>query len=432
FAPAVVIDTVDLPPAGGEFGPAPWQLVVPEFDLGAAVGDGCLTLNVWSPQHASGLPVVLWFYGGGFEGGAASIALFDGEALAASVPCVVVTANYRVGAYGFATLEHHGGRLRHANNLGLGDAMAAYQWVLRTIALFGGDPARVTVAGQSAGGFLSMALAVSPTVPAPSAVACFSGGASRIVSESVAREIGDALLAELELADDPEDIIDLPPAQVIAAQSRIIPTDLGVRNGPSPYAFGVALDGSAERPIVPRHPLDAVASGALLDTFVLSSATSLEAVGFDPSAVAAADSTGVAQEVMTFSSGADSALVAAYATDDPDPSSARARLLSDYIYRLPAARLVETQVTTGGRAALLEVAGGEDGPAGHGAELRALFGAVSTDADAQIARVFSHLISHGCTSRGTIADPIVVGASRDDRIIPLHRLVELWKGVPRP
>lgn len=121
--------------------------------------DGCLTLNVWSPAEPSdaGRPVLVWLHGGGFTSGSGGWDWYDGARLAALGDLVVVTANYRLGPLGWLHLPEAG-----AANLGLQDQAAALRWVHENIAAFGGDPARITVGGQSAGAYTALCLAVAP------------------------------------------------------------------------------------------------------------------------------------------------------------------------------------------------------------------------------------------------------------------------------
>ncbi|MES1199292.1 MAG: carboxylesterase family protein [Pseudomonadota bacterium] len=127
--------------------------------------EDCLYLNVWTPAHSANehLPVLVYYYGGGFIAGAGDELRYDGESMAEH-GVVVVTVNYRMGAFGFmahpeltAESPHHA-----SGNYGLLDQVAALQWVHDNVAAFGGDPARVTVAGESAGSFSSSAMMASP------------------------------------------------------------------------------------------------------------------------------------------------------------------------------------------------------------------------------------------------------------------------------
>ena len=117
------------------------------------MGEDCLYLNVWTPSTTKkGLPVLVYFYGGGFVAGDGSEARYDGESMAAK-GIVAVTVNYRLGVFGFmAHPELTKESPHHASgNYGLLDQAAALRWVQKNIAAFGGDPKRVTIAGESAG-----------------------------------------------------------------------------------------------------------------------------------------------------------------------------------------------------------------------------------------------------------------------------------------
>jgi para-nitrobenzyl esterase len=127
--------------------------------------EDCLYLNVWTaaPSAKGRLPVMVWIYGGGFAAGAASEPRQDGENLARK-GVVVVSMNYRLGIFGFfahADLAKESGH-DSAGNYGLLDQVAALTWVRKNIAAFGGDPANVTIFGESAGSFSVSALMASP------------------------------------------------------------------------------------------------------------------------------------------------------------------------------------------------------------------------------------------------------------------------------
>jgi para-nitrobenzyl esterase len=128
--------------------------------------EDCLTLNVWTPATArpdSRLPVMVWVYGGGFTSGGTSENRQDGQFLAHR-NVVIVSMNYRLGIFGFyahpeltAESPHHA-----SGNYGLMDQAAALAWVKRNIASFGGDPANITIFGESAGSFAVSSLMASP------------------------------------------------------------------------------------------------------------------------------------------------------------------------------------------------------------------------------------------------------------------------------
>lgn len=137
----------------------------PENAPAGPMSEDCLYLNLWVPPHSPGqkLPVMVWIYGGGLDGGSGSTPLYAGDVLARH-GAIIVTFNYRLGVFGFlAYPELARESPAHATgNYGLLDQIAALQWVHRNIAAFGGDPSRVTVFGQSSGSISISALSVSP------------------------------------------------------------------------------------------------------------------------------------------------------------------------------------------------------------------------------------------------------------------------------
>jgi para-nitrobenzyl esterase len=154
-----------------EFGPACPQKIpalfksVPEMAIRAPFNEDCLYLNVWTPaeRQSDKLPVLYWIHGGGFVMGAASQTLYDGEELA-RLGCVVVSANYRLALFGF--LAHPAlsaeSTERASGNYGILDQIEGLRWVKRNIAAFGGDPDRVCILGESAGGMSVLCLMAAP------------------------------------------------------------------------------------------------------------------------------------------------------------------------------------------------------------------------------------------------------------------------------
>ena len=150
----------------------PWEgvLETKEFSKGPVqggrpddFGEDCLYLNVWTPAKSpkDKLPVLVWIYGGGFAGGSAS--LYDGEALARK-GVILVSINYRVGWLGYLahpelTAENPDGV---SGNYGILDQIAALKWIQGNISAFGGDPEKVTIFGESAGGISVSMLCASP------------------------------------------------------------------------------------------------------------------------------------------------------------------------------------------------------------------------------------------------------------------------------
>ena len=129
------------------------------------ISEDCLTLNVWTPAAPAKrkLPVLVYFHGGGLAAGDGSEPRYDGAAMARQ-GIVALTVNYRLGVFGFLAHPELSaeGPTRASGNYGLMDQAAALRWVQRNIASFGGDPAQVTIAGESAGSFSVSAQMINP------------------------------------------------------------------------------------------------------------------------------------------------------------------------------------------------------------------------------------------------------------------------------
>jgi len=142
----------------GHRSPQSASTLIPEvaaLDLQEPAGEDCLVLNVWTagPGEASKRPVMVWLHGGGYTAGSGGYVLYDGANLASKHDVVVVTLNHRLNVFGFLYLpEIGGGKYASASNVGMLDIVTALEWVRDNIAGFGGDPANVTLFGQSGGG----------------------------------------------------------------------------------------------------------------------------------------------------------------------------------------------------------------------------------------------------------------------------------------
>lgn len=194
-----------------QFSHRAWQMVPMGFyekeffanpDYVPAMDEDCLYLNIWTPAKSAEekLPVAFWVHGGAFINGFGSEMEFDGAAFAGR-GVILVTINYRLGAFGFlATPEITAENEGIVGNLGILDQIAALKWVRENIAAFGGDPERVTIFGQSAGSMSCQTLASSPlTKGLFSGVILQSGGGykdsiKRDLTPEKAYEIGEKFL----------------------------------------------------------------------------------------------------------------------------------------------------------------------------------------------------------------------------------------------
>ena len=129
------------------------------------ISEDCLYLNIWTPAKYANekLPVLVWIYGGAFISGSGAVPIYDGEALAKQ-GIVYVGINYRLGIFGFMAHPEltQESQYSSSGNYGLMDQQAALMWIQKNISAFGGDPARVTIAGSSAGSISVNALVASP------------------------------------------------------------------------------------------------------------------------------------------------------------------------------------------------------------------------------------------------------------------------------
>jgi para-nitrobenzyl esterase len=318
----------------GAYAPQPGHL-----DL--ADETACLSLNIFAPAGADRpLPVMFFIHGGAFvTGGGAD---YDGSFLAAHGPAVIVTINYRLGPLGFLQLHRHG--LAEANNLAISDALAALDWVHANIANFGGDPAAVTLSGQSAGASMVIALATLPQASGKFVRAlALSAPGRNIMSADHADDVAARVLDELELSRDPGAISSLPLPRLFAGVERV-----GRRLADETEAgtvFGPVLDGT----VIPREPRDVFADGSLRDIPLWLGSCRDEMVMFLKSTPPAAMIRATERNLRAaFGDAGWERLLAYYratARPDEDPYEA---LLSDAFWHRPMADLARQHAAAGG------------------------------------------------------------------------------------
>ncbi|TFI57726.1 carboxylesterase family protein [Sphingomonas parva] len=192
------------------------------------MSEDCLSLNVWTPAKAKRAPVMVWIHGGSLVAGASSQAMYDGSALARR-GIVVVSINYRLGALGYLAHPELSAESPEgvSGNYGLLDQIEALRWIRRNIGAFGGDPANVTVAGESAGALSVMYLLAAPAarglfdkailqsaymISTPELkTARFGETAAEVHGAALAAKLGAGSLAALR-AMDPAEITNKAPA----------------------------------------------------------------------------------------------------------------------------------------------------------------------------------------------------------------------------
>jgi para-nitrobenzyl esterase len=196
--------------------------------------EDCLVLNVFTPGvDEARRPVMVWIHGGGFTNGSGHLPYYNGTKLALHGDVVVVTINYRLGVFGFLRLDHLLGgrdeRFAGSANNGLRDQVAALRWVRDNIAGFGGDPGRVTIFGESAGG-----MSVTSLLATPAAEDLFhgaiaqSGAGENVLTVDEAEQITADVLGRLGLptgsadgAKTVEQLLGAPIEAVLEAQTEV-------------------------------------------------------------------------------------------------------------------------------------------------------------------------------------------------------------------
>ena len=232
--------------------------------LGTKPDEDCLYLNVWKPADDGSkgegkLPVLVWIYGGGFVNGGSSPPTYSGAELAKQ-GVVVVSFNYRIGRFGFFAhpqlTQEAGqkvGQEAALGNYGFMDQVAALQWVKRNVAAFGGDPANVTISGESAGGMSVNFLLTSPTsrgLFAKAVVMSGGDGGTAPTPLAGAEKVGVNFAAGKGIAADDPKALDklraLPAEQVVDGMNLANFRMQGMPTYHGPFADGrLAIDSGA-------------------------------------------------------------------------------------------------------------------------------------------------------------------------------------------
>jgi para-nitrobenzyl esterase len=227
--------------------------------------EDCLYLNIQTPAcDAAKRPVLVWIHGGGFVNGAGSVGTYNGKFIVPRGDVVLVTINYRLGAFGFLNLhDASGGKLPGTGAEGLADQIAALKWVAQNIAAFGGDPANVTIFGESAGGMSVGALLAAPQARGLFHKAIAQSGASDIgyardTSAKVARHVLDKLGST--------DPADAPWETILAIQKEMLASPREVGLG---MPFAPTIDGT----ILPKRAIACVADGSAKGVPVMTGTT---------------------------------------------------------------------------------------------------------------------------------------------------------------
>jgi para-nitrobenzyl esterase len=323
----------------GEY-PPQYQALLPEVTV---PGQECLNLNVWTPDPAaSGLPVLVWIHGGSFMNGSGSVAEYDGSAFARD-GVVCVTINYRLSAEGFLYLDDG------VANLGLLDQVAALRWVQDNIVAFGGDPARVTVAGESAGAMSVTTLLAMPMTEGLFAQAIAqSGAAAHTITAEQGRMVGGYLADALGTPPSREAIAAVPLEVLVRTASDLV---VEVQTAPDPQRWGsLAMSILPFAPVVdgtvlPEHPLAAIAGGQGGGVPLMTGSNREEARLFLVASGAIGLIDDATLEAAATGYGLDAAALARYRANRPgaSPGDIMAAVVTDWFFAVPAVRVAEAR-----------------------------------------------------------------------------------------
>ena len=377
--------------------PAPWTGIRPALRFGASApqSDGvpsrlpsfsvaptdedCLTVNVWTPDPAGDpRPVLVWLHGGAYLGGGSAMGVFDAARLAAEGDAVIVTVNYRLGALGYLAFDPE---LDDAeSNCGLRDQAAALRWVSEHAVAFGGDPARVTAFGESAGGGSVLHLCTARARP-PIRRAIVQSGEPRTLTAELASRVRDALAGHLGIdATGAAQVAALracPVAAILEAQNEVL-GDLAVATGMMPF------HPTFDEDLVDLDPVAGFAAGRARDLDLVIGNTRDELrLWADPRA-RDIDDARLAQMLGRLAGpGADPARMIAVYREGPPPRSGpeiweAAR--TDAVLRVPALRVADAQVARGGTAFVYRFAWEAPGiGAAHAVDVPFTFGTFDRD-----------------------------------------------------
>lgn len=327
------------------FGPAAPQVPTGGLTASAPVrwDEDCLTLNITTPALDDGRrPVLFWIHGGGYRTGQGAIPWYNGARFARRGDIVVVSINYRLGALGFTDLSELGGDFATSGANGILDQITALTWVRDNIERFGGDPARVTIAGESAGAFSVSTLLASPAAEGLfRAAIAQSGGAHHTLPPAAGRTVARSLLDELGV-DSAEAVQAVSAETILDAQARV---SEAIGDGPkAKEKLGVAVapfypvEGNR---VVPLAPIEALREGASRGIPLLTGTNRHETTLFG---YREADDE-MLERIAEHYGAAKTLDVYRWNRPDDGPNQLLIAFTTDHMFRIPALRMVEARNT---------------------------------------------------------------------------------------
>jgi para-nitrobenzyl esterase len=379
FAAPEPVEAWDGTRDASSYGPPPPQSGVFGMDALAESAEGWLTVNVWTPDLAATLPVMVWIQGGGYLFGRSDLPEYDGGRLARDGGVVVVTFNYRVGIEGFAQIEGA------PANRGLLDQVAALEWVRDNISAFGGDPGRVTVFGQSAGGGCVAALLAMPRAVGLFHRAIVQSMPIVFFTPDLAGDIARTFAAELGL--EPAELATVAPGALPAVADAVMAkidrfADRWGLAAHRTVPLAPVVDGAT----LPTDPWQALAGGAARDVDLVVGHVRHEQrlFGLIDGTLGRITEEQAATALSLFAPGPGG--VARYRAAGGGPDELYDRVHSDWLFRMPSLHLAEAHT---GRVHVYELTWKAPGMGGvlgacHGLDVPLVFGNLTSGQPAML------------------------------------------------
>jgi len=320
-------------------------------------GKDCLNLNVWTPDAgARDLPVMVWIPGGAFLRGSGAAPVYDGSRFARD-GAVCVTTNYRLGADGFLWLDDR------VPNRGLLDQLAALRWVQENISAFGGDAGNVTIFGESAGAFsIASLIAIRESSGLFRRAILQSGAGHHVISTGTAKRISAMLCELLGVPQTAEALAAIPLERFVQAQAEL---DLERIKNPDPGRWGeVAVNGMLFEPVIDGailrdRPIDAITrgEGSRLELMVGTTTEEWRFFVVPTGVINYIDEQRARGLAKRLGLDPENAVSRYRETSSPlTAGDVYAAIITDFAFRIPAIRLAEAQLRSGGGVHMYEFA----------------------------------------------------------------------------
>jgi para-nitrobenzyl esterase len=316
--------------------PQIFDLDEPAEEGDSNMSEDCLTVNVWTPAaNSKSRPVMVFIHGGGLEEGSAASSWYDGGALADRGDVVVVSCQYRLGAFGFLEVAEIGGTdFADSGNLGILDQVIALRWVRENIRNFGGDPGNVTVFGESAGGASIHGLLAMPAARNLFQKAIIqSGDPGQFLKKPRATSIAKEFMA-IAHAATVADLQRLTMEEMLRAQSQLFDKNYGLAT------FAMVEDGRT----FSTTPIQAFEADPNLSKPLLIGTNSEEMrywIAQDSSPVDQQPESLLRDRLVRIFGPPGRSIVDVYKSNGANYADAVSTLLSDAVFRMPSIRLAE-------------------------------------------------------------------------------------------